>query len=545
MLHAHPDAEEPRTRSPEAPSGAPPALAAPRLTARPRRPSGGPPRPLGRRDHRCHRAAGAPLVPDAAGADTKQEYQPGRQGHPRGRLELGAEQAHGSGGAMNSIPSSPRHRLPHSPAPPEHPVRRPGGASLYAAPGPGPDGEHLGTGSRKSKGSTGRHTGRIVGDSLPPPRRRTGSRTGTRSAWRYLERGESLLLGAHQQHRGARRPPRRSPTGHHGGARGAPPGPRGGRTGRCPVAGGGWVPVPASPPHLLRYADAAGPGGAPPRDQSAVPASDVPGEGTVPGEALTPSAGPRTPPAYRSRTPTHREGRDVRRRGPRAPPAGTRPSGAAAPRGRSPGARGVGVPVRQRPAPRRTRSGTPTSSCRSASPGASRYAQVPPVRRPRMAFAIFPLVGRSSGPVRRRRRAGGRGLLAGVARLEQLEPGFAIGVLFAKEMRLAFGGSQGAREHGARTPRGPVWMYRPPDDARTSRRGRRLYRHARAGTPSPGATPVLVPRGQLLPGGAPPGPAASAYRYEHLRSSPPVPGSRPRRLPGGPGGGRRDEPLSL
>lgn len=55
---------------------------------------------------------------------------------------------------------------------------------------------------------------------------------------------------------------------------------------------------------------------------------------------------------------------------------------------------------------------------------------------------------------------------------------------------MASGGRQGARESGARTPRGPIWMYRPPDDARTSRRGRRLYRHARAATPSPGATPV-------------------------------------------------------
>ena len=203
MLHVHSGSEEPRTRSPEAPSGAPSALASPRLTAGPRRPSGGPPRPLGRRDHRCHRAAGAPPVPGAAEPDTTQEYQPGRQGHPRGRVELGAQQAHGSGGgAMNSIPSSPRHRLPHSPAPPGASGTSPRGSIPVRRPGPGPGGEHLGTGSRKSKGSTGRHAGRIVGDSLSLPRRRTGSRTGTRSAWRYLERGESLLLGAHQQHRG-------------------------------------------------------------------------------------------------------------------------------------------------------------------------------------------------------------------------------------------------------------------------------------------------------------------------------------------------------
>lgn len=231
MLHGHPDAEEPRTRSPEALSGAPQALAAPRLATGPRRPSGCPlgplgiTGPLGRRDHRCHRAAGAPPAPGAVRPDAGVPARP--PGASRGPTRTGAEQAPGSRGGVEFNPEqSPSSTLP---------LLGSTGGVRYAAPG-----EHPGTSPLAQtwwRTSRNRYAGSRKSKASPhPPRRRTGSRTGTPGRLAIPgERGVSFPRGSPAApgtsssslgfvgHRGARRPPRRSSTGHHGGARGLLP----------------------------------------------------------------------------------------------------------------------------------------------------------------------------------------------------------------------------------------------------------------------------------------------------------------------------------
>ena len=182
-------------------------------------------------------------------------------------------------------------------------------------------------------------------------------------------------------HRGARRPHAVCRPGTTGEPEELPRGPRGGRTGRCPGAGGGRVHVPASPPHLIGYADVAGTGGAPlapPWCPVGGTGDRCPRRGTVPAKP-SPHRLPRGHPRRTAPDPVRRRrGHRGSAPGEQLPPRDEyRPGGARGPRRRtSRPSRWVGVRDRRGHVLVSACTGASSGSS-SPSPGPTRYSAAP------------------------------------------------------------------------------------------------------------------------------------------------------------------------